>query len=112
MQLDEDALDPALRLYLQAWRDFSWDYAVDWAMIEAPVFHPKMRYAGTLDRFGKQLDSATPGDYARFSLTAIVDLAGAAPAGGEAGALPSAPTARCTIADSSRSGGAITSSTA
>jgi hypothetical protein len=51
--LDGSSLDPALEPYLCGWQKFSEENEVDWAMIEAPVFHPKMRYAGTLDRFGK-----------------------------------------------------------
>lgn len=51
-QLDESTLDAALVPYLAAWRKFSADHAVQWQLIESPVYHPVMRYAGTLDRFG------------------------------------------------------------
>lgn len=51
--LDEDQLDPALMPYLDGWRKFSQDYAVEWECIEEPVYHATMNYAGTLDRFGK-----------------------------------------------------------
>jgi hypothetical protein len=51
-QLDESTLDAALVPYLAAWRKFSADYAVQWQLIESPVYHPVLRYAGTLDRFG------------------------------------------------------------
>ena len=50
--LDEAALDPALVPYLQGWRKFSTDYAVEWDLIEEPVYHATMNYAGTPDRFG------------------------------------------------------------
>lgn len=50
--LDEAALDPALVPYLQGWRKFSRDYAVEWTLIEEPVYHATMNYAGTPDRFG------------------------------------------------------------
>lgn len=50
--LNEAALDPALVPYLDAWRAFSRDYAVQWSAIEERVYHPRLRYAGTLDRFG------------------------------------------------------------
>lgn len=51
--LDEDALDPALVPYLTAWRKFCADHEAEWSMIEARVFHEGLRYAGTLDRYGK-----------------------------------------------------------
>jgi hypothetical protein len=50
--LDEDSLDPALKPYLQAWRKFSAEHQVQWDVIEEPVYHATMRYAGTPDRFG------------------------------------------------------------
>lgn len=50
--LDESALDPALLPYVQGWRKFSAEHAVQWEFIESPVYHTAMRYAGTLDRFG------------------------------------------------------------
>lgn len=51
-QLDESTLDAALVPYLAAWRKFSSDHGVQWQLVESPVYHPVMRYAGTLDRFG------------------------------------------------------------
>lgn len=51
-ELDEAALDPALKPYLQAWRKFSAEHQVQWDVIEEPVYHNTMRYAGTPDRFG------------------------------------------------------------
>lgn len=50
--LDEEALDPALTPYLAAWKQFSFDYMVTWDLVEELVYHPGMRYAGTLDRYG------------------------------------------------------------
>lgn len=50
--LDEDLLDPALAPYLAGWKQFSADHAVEWEMIEEQVYHPGLRYAGTLDRYG------------------------------------------------------------
>ena len=52
-ELDEAALDPALRPYLQAWREFSREYGVVWAGIEERLYHPTLRYAGTADRIGE-----------------------------------------------------------
>lgn len=57
--LDEDALDPALEPYLDAWKWFSLDNDVKWEMIEAQVYHPGLRYAGTLDRYGSVRDTKT-----------------------------------------------------
>lgn len=51
-ELDEEALDPALKPYLDGWRKFSAEHAVKWEQIEQPVYHATMRYAGTPDRFG------------------------------------------------------------
>lgn len=50
--LDEHQLDPALVPYLEGWRKFSQDYAVEWESIEQPIYHSTMNYAGTPDRFG------------------------------------------------------------
>jgi hypothetical protein len=52
-QLDEKNLDEHLLPYLSAWRRFSTDHSVEWDLVEARVFHKSMRYAGTLDRYGK-----------------------------------------------------------
>jgi hypothetical protein len=51
-ELDESTLDDALMPYLQAWRHFSADHAVEWEQIEEPAYNATMRYAGTPDRFG------------------------------------------------------------
>ncbi|MCZ4315136.1 hypothetical protein O4H66_17150 [Comamonadaceae bacterium G21597-S1] len=52
MELDESALDPALRPYLMAWRKFCREHGCSWELIESRVYHPSLRYAGTLDRHG------------------------------------------------------------
>jgi len=51
-ELDEASLDDALRPYLDGWRRFCLDTSARWDNIEATFFHSKLRYAGTLDRFG------------------------------------------------------------
>lgn len=51
--LDESTLDDALLPYLMAWRKFSEDFSVQWEVIESPMYHMTMRYAGTADRIGK-----------------------------------------------------------
>lgn len=50
--LDESALDPHLLPYLRGWRNFTREHHVVWDLIEERVFHPTLRYAGTLDRRG------------------------------------------------------------
>jgi hypothetical protein len=51
-RLDEDALDPELLPYLNGWRKFCREHACVWDLIEERVYHPTLRYAGTLDRRG------------------------------------------------------------
>lgn len=51
-RLDADALDPELVPYLNGWRKFCAEHACSWDLIEARVYHPTLRYAGTLDRRG------------------------------------------------------------
>lgn len=51
--LEEKTLDPALFPYLNAWKEFCFDFDAQWAMIESAVYHPTLRYCGQLDRFGK-----------------------------------------------------------
>jgi hypothetical protein len=50
--LDRPTLDPALEPYLQAWERFCMDAGAQWTHVEARVFNSRLRYAGTLDRFG------------------------------------------------------------
>lgn len=51
-RLDEDALDPELAPYLNGWRRFYAEHACVWDLVESRVYHPTLRYAGTLDRRG------------------------------------------------------------
>jgi hypothetical protein len=51
-RLDEAALDPELLPYLNGWRKFCAEHACEWDQIEERVYHPALRYAGTLDRHG------------------------------------------------------------
>ncbi len=51
-QLDQNALDPNLLLYLEGWRKFSLERGVNWSKVEQRVYHPTLKYAGTLDRQG------------------------------------------------------------
>lgn len=69
-QLDEESLDPALGPYLAAWRLFCRDYEVEWHGIEEKVYHPQLRYAGTLDRRGLVRQRPTLG----YRTPAIVDI--------------------------------------
>lgn len=70
-QLNEADLDPALVPYLKGWRLFSKDWQVRWDGIEEQVYHPKLRYAGTLDRRGTVTQ---PGLRFPLALPAIVDI--------------------------------------
>lgn len=49
-QLDEEALDPLLAPYLQGWKTFLHDTGVIVLKSELRVAHPKLRYAGGLDK--------------------------------------------------------------
>ena len=51
--LDEDALDPMLRPYLDAYRCFCRDYQPTWTLVEAMRYDSTLRYAGTIDRAGR-----------------------------------------------------------
>lgn len=55
--LDEDALAPEIRPYLDAWIKFRHEAGFEPLRIEARVFHPIHQYAGTLDRTGYCGDS-------------------------------------------------------
>ncbi len=50
--LDEASVDDAYWPYLDAWREFRADHDYFANVIEEKVFHPKLWYAGTLDREG------------------------------------------------------------
>lgn len=49
-ELDEDGLDDALRPYLAAWVKFKADNAALILANERKLYHPTLRFAGTLDR--------------------------------------------------------------
>lgn len=70
-ELDVGSLDPALAPYLDAWRKFSRDYGVIWSAVEKLVYHPQLRYAGALDRYGLVFDK--PGPHGRH-VPAMVDI--------------------------------------
>lgn len=53
--LDEDALDPALRGYLDAWRKFRHEFDEPWTHIEKPMCDEMCGFAGTADRLGARL---------------------------------------------------------
>lgn len=48
--LDEESLDDAVVPYLAAWRAFRSDTGAEFHAIESRLYHPQLRYAGTLDR--------------------------------------------------------------
>lgn len=50
--LDESSVDADVWGYLEGWRRFRAETGFAPELIEARVFHPKLRYCGTLDRVG------------------------------------------------------------
>lgn len=50
--LDERSLDERLQPYLEAWRTFRREMGFAPSELESRVWHPRFRYAGTLDRIG------------------------------------------------------------
>lgn len=68
-QLDVEDLDPSLVPYLQGWKKFSREWSVEWVGIEERVYHPKLRYAGTLDRRGLVTNPQT-----KATRRAVVDI--------------------------------------
>lgn len=49
-ELDDDATDPAVMGCVQAWRRFRSDTGAAIVMNEQRIYHPALRFAGTLDR--------------------------------------------------------------
>lgn len=74
-EADEDLLP-----YLQAYVDFRKKHKCEWEHIEKAMFHPDLRYAGTLDRFGTMdgehviLDIKTTSQIHLVSVTAQLTL--------------------------------------
>ena len=52
-EIDPESLDPQVLPYLGAWREFVVRYEYRRIYSERQVFHPLLRYAGTLDDFGE-----------------------------------------------------------
>jgi len=50
--LDEEALDPEIVPYLEAWKKFTVDMRPGWDAAEQVVVNSAYRYAGTIDRIG------------------------------------------------------------
>lgn len=38
--------------YLTAYRDFLTAHDIAWSLVEKPLYHPQLQYAGTIDRYG------------------------------------------------------------
>lgn len=51
-KFDTEAVDPAIAGYLLAWQNFRLDFDFTPTHIEHRVFHPRLWYAGTIDRVG------------------------------------------------------------
>ncbi|RST54133.1 hypothetical protein [Variovorax sp. DXTD-1] len=64
-------VDPALLPYVDAWRKFCAEWRVQWKLIEQRVYHPTLRYAGTLDRKGTLV---APGEPEHRRHAAVVDI--------------------------------------
>jgi hypothetical protein len=85
--LDEDALDVALRPYLDAYRWFQHDHQPEWSHVEAQRADGVLRYAGTVDRAGRlvtckhavvlDIKSGTPAPWHRIQLSAYKRLVAA-----------------------------------
>jgi len=60
--LDESSLDPRIVGYLEAWKKYRRDtgYTPDPDMIERRMYHPTLKYAGTIDRPGLDIKSGSP----------------------------------------------------
>lgn len=69
--LEQYEIDAALLPYVGAWRRFCVEWSVEWNAVECRVFHPALRYAGTLDRVGTLLP---PGEPAHRRHAAMVDI--------------------------------------
>ena len=52
-QLDERTVDPIIVPYFEAWKKFKKDFGFSFPKIETKVYSTKYRFAGTLDRIGK-----------------------------------------------------------
>lgn len=50
--LDEESLDPVLRPYLDAWKQFKTDTGYVSEVVEEPLYSPVYQYAGTPDNIG------------------------------------------------------------
>ena len=46
-------IDEEYRPYLLAYKAFLRDTCPSWSLIEQPLYHPDLRYAGTVDRYGQ-----------------------------------------------------------
>lgn len=50
--LDRKSIDPAIAGYVAAWISYRADVDCEWDIIEQPMHHPRLLYAGTPDRIG------------------------------------------------------------
>lgn len=64
-------VDASLLPYLQAWKRFTGEWNSQWTEVEKRVFHPALRYAGTLDRVGTLVQ---PGEPLHRRHAAMVDI--------------------------------------
>jgi len=57
-ELDEASVDPRIAGYVDAYRKFCLDFSPSWDIIELPMYHKTLMYAGTPDRRG-EIDGAS-----------------------------------------------------
>lgn len=62
-ELDEDALHPEIVPYVKAWRKFYMEWEPELVSSEQQVYHPTLRYAGTLDIKFRARGSLYYGDF-------------------------------------------------
>lgn len=74
--LDESTVDTRIQGYVQAWIKYRLDtnYMPDPSMIERRMYHPTLKYAGTIDRPGLDLKSGNPEPWHILQAAAYEDL--------------------------------------
>lgn len=74
--LDESTIDPCINGYIDAWKKYLNDtrYSPELSLIEKPFYHPVRKYAGTIDRKGKDIKSGAPEAWHVLQASAYEDL--------------------------------------
>jgi len=69
--LDEGSVAPDIAGYLAAWKAFRRDYDFTPLLVERRVWHPRLGYAGTLDRYGAWTETQ---GRRRVRVTGLIDI--------------------------------------